>query len=152
MGVVRMSFPRKHNILLSRVCGVALYTLRFIPDPRGSLSVGEFEQEVPFRPKRFFLVFDVPSTEIRGEHAHLQCQQFLVAINGAVNVIADDGKTREEFILNQPNIGLYLPQMVWGIQYRYSKDAVLLVFASEHYDTEDYIRDYLKFLDLKGRA
>lgn len=146
-----MSFPHKHNILLCRVNGVELHTLRFVIDPRGNLSIGEFEKEIPFKPNRFFLIFDVPSAEIRGEHAHLQCKQFLIAVKGTVNVIADDGYIREEFILNRPNIGLYLPEMVWGIQYRYSSDAMLLVFASEHYDPEDYIRDYEQFLRLKEK-
>lgn len=148
MDVVPMSSLLKHNALLSRVRGVSLHTLRFIPDPRGSLSVVEFEKEIPFKPSRFFLIYNVPSTEIRGEHAHIQCKQFLINIKGTVNVIVDDGYTREEFILNQSNVGLYIPQMIWGIQYRYSIDAMLLVFASEHYDAKDYIRDYLKFLEI----
>ena len=138
----------KTGVQASHVRGVAVHTLRFVPDLRGSLSAGEFEPEIPFRPSRFFLVFDVPTAETRGEHAHLSCQQFLVAAKGSVNVVADDGRTREEFVLNRPNIGLYLPAMIWGIQYRYSPDAMLLVFASDHYNPEDYIRDYSEFLRL----
>ena len=140
--------PMQTGVQASRVRGVMLHTLRFVPDLRGSLSAGEFEQEIPFKPSRFFLVFDVPTVETRGEHAHLSCKQFFVAVNGSVNVVVDDGRTREEFVLDRPNIGLYLPCMIWGIQYRYSKDAMLLVFASEHYDAEDYIRDYTDFLRL----
>jgi carbonic anhydrase/acetyltransferase-like protein (isoleucine patch superfamily) len=136
------------GVQASRVRGVAVHTLRAVPDLRGSLSVGEFEQEIPFKPSRFFLVFDVPTAETRGEHAHRRCKIFLLAVKGSVNVVADDGRTREEFVLNRPDIGLYLPSMIWGIQYCYSKDAILLVFASEHYDPEDYIRDYTDFLRL----
>jgi len=139
------------GVQASRVRGVAVHTLRAVPDLRGSLSVGEFEQEIPFKPSRFFLVFDVPTAETRGEHAHRRCKLFLVAVKGSVNVVADDGRTREEFVLNRPDIGLYLPSMIWGIQYRYSTDAMLLVFASEHYDPEDYIRDYSDFLLLSGQ-
>lgn len=70
----------------------------------------------------------------------------MIAVHGSVNVIADDGTTREEFVLDRNSIGLYLPPMTWGIQYRYSADAVLLVFASDFYDPADYIRDYSDFL------
>jgi UDP-2-acetamido-3-amino-2,3-dideoxy-glucuronate N-acetyltransferase len=132
----------------SQVRGVNLHNMPRIIDIRGSLSVGEFERSVPFAAKRYFLVFDVPSKETRGEHAHLQCHQFLVCVSGSCSVVADDGKSRQEFLLNKPNIGLHLPPMIWGIQYKYSADAVLLVFASEYYDSKDYIRDYTQFLDL----
>ncbi|MCX7068391.1 MAG: WxcM-like domain-containing protein [Methylococcales bacterium] len=133
------------------VAGVTLHTFRAVPDMRGSLSVGEFEREIPFKPLRYFLVFDVPTTETRGEHAHIKCQQFLIAVKGSVRVVADDGRKREEFLLDRNNIGLYLPAMTWGIQYHYSSDAVLLVFASEYYDSSDYIRDYSEFETLVKR-
>ena len=96
----------------------------------------------------YFMVFDVPSAETRGEHAHHQCKQFLICVKGTCHVVADDGQHREEFILNSLNLGLYLPPMTWGIQYKYSQDAMLLVFASEFYDAADYIRDYQTFLKL----
>jgi acetyltransferase-like isoleucine patch superfamily enzyme len=131
----------------SKVKGVELHRLRFVPDLRGSLSAGEFEREIPFVPKRYFLVFDVPTAETRGEHAHIECHQFLVAVKGQVSVVADDGVNREEFLLDRPELGVHLPPMTWGIQYRYSSDAVLLVFASHHYDAADYIRDYDVFLE-----
>ncbi|QGW80719.1 WxcM-like domain-containing protein [Variovorax paradoxus] len=129
--------------------GVTLHTLRAVPDMRGSLSVGEFERDIPFKPLRYFLVYDVPTAETRGEHAHRTCHQFLIAVKGKVSVVADDGKRREEFKLDSPSIGVYLPPMTWGIQYRYSADAVLLVFASDYYDNADYIRDHGEFLRLK---
>lgn len=128
------------------VRGVTLHTLNEVADIRGSLSVGEFEKEIPFQALRYFLVYDVPTAETRGEHAHFMCHQFLVAIKGAVHVVADDGNNREEFVLDRPNIGIYLPPMTWGIQYRYSSETVLLVFASHHYDSKDYIRNYDDFI------
>lgn len=132
----------------SRVKGVELRTFKAIHDMRGNLTVGEFEREIPFTPKRYFFVYDVPTAEVRGEHAHKHCHQYLVAVNGAVHVVADDGKTREQFVLDKPNLGLYLPPMTWGIQYKYSSDAGLLVFASHLYDADDYIRDYSRFLEM----
>lgn len=138
----------KPHLMESKVVGVTLHTLRAVSDMRGSLSVGEFERDIPFTPKRYFLVYGVPTAETRGEHAHLKCHQFLIAVNGSARVVADDGDTRQEFALDRNNLGLYLPPMTWGIQYRYSHNAVLLVFASDNYDPNDYVRDYEKFMEL----
>lgn len=140
--------PDRPGAQPTRVKGVTLHRFRHVPDLRGSLSVGEFDREIPFLPRRYFLVFDVPTAETRGEHAHLECHQFLISVSGKVSVVADDGVNREEFLLDRPNVGVYLPPMTWGIQYRYTPDAVLLVFASHYYAGEDYVRDYDRFLDL----
>lgn len=129
---------------------VKLIELPRVVDIRGSLTVGEFDRSIPFQAKRYFMVFDVPSVETRGEHAHRECHQFLICVRGGVNVVADDGQKRREFILDRPDLGLYLPPMVWGIQYKYSPDALLLVFASHYYDSNDYIRDYDQFLAATG--
>ncbi len=131
------------------VHGVTLNKLPLVHDLRGNLVVGEFEKNIPFAVKRFFMVFDVPSEETRGEHAHKSCQQFLVCVKGSVSVVADDGENRQEFRLDQPDIGVYLPAGVWGIQYKYSADALLMVFASEYYDADDYIRSYEGFVAYK---
>lgn len=128
------------------VKGVTVHTFPMIPDIRGSLTVGEFQKQIPFMPKRYFLVFDVPSKETRGEHAHRECHQFLICVKGSCAVLADDGAERTEVFLDAPDKGIYLPPMVWGVQYKYSEDAVLLVFASHHYDSPDYIRDYDQFI------
>jgi len=129
------------------VRGVTTHQFPLILDIRGSLTVGEFEQHIPFQPKRYFMVFDVPSKETRGEHAHRVCHQFLICVRGSCAVLADDGVNRTEVILDSPDKGIYLPPMVWGVQYKYSEDAVLLVFASHHYEAADYIRNYSDFLD-----
>jgi len=130
------------------VKGVNVHELPLVKDLRGNLSVGEFERNVPFSPQRYFLVFDVPSGKVRGEHAHKQCHQFLICIKGSCAVVADDGFHRQEILLDRSNKGLHLPPMTWGVQYKYSADAVLLVFASDYYDADDYIRDYDQFMDM----
>lgn len=134
------------------VRGVTTHQFPLIPDIRGTLTVGEFEQHIPFLPKRYFMVFGVPSKETRGEHAHRACHQFLICVHGSCAVLADDGENRTEVLLDSPNKGIYLPPMVWGVQYKYSEDAVLLVFASNHYDAADYIRNYPDFLDEIGKS
>jgi UDP-2-acetamido-3-amino-2,3-dideoxy-glucuronate N-acetyltransferase len=127
------------------VGGVKVYQAPIIADLRGNLTVGEFESWIPFAPLRYFMVFDVPSKEIRGEHAHRECHQFLICVRGSCSVMFDDGSRREEITLDSPHRGLHLPPMTWGVQYKYSQDALLLVFASHHYDAADYVRDYEEF-------
>jgi len=136
----------------SAIAGVSFLNLPVIPDMRGSLSFAEYGQYLPFIPKRYFLVYDVNSREVRGEHAHKKLHQFLICVKGACSVMVDDGQCREEYLLNSPNLGLHIPPFVWGVQYKYTSDAVLLVLASDTYDPDDYIRDYDQFLSLMGEA
>lgn len=124
----------------------ALYLMRRITDARGSLTVGEVPTEVPFSPARYFTVFDVPSIELRGEHAHRLCKQFLICMHGSCRVLLDDGTQRCEVTLDRPDMGVFMPEMIWGTQYRYSADAVLLVFASRAYEANDYLRSYDEFM------
>lgn len=136
----------------TNVHDVTVHRFPRIADIRGNLTAGEFERTVPFAVKRYFMVFDVPSIETRGEHAHRECHQFLICVRGSCSVVADDGVNRQEFILDRPELGIHLPPMIWGIQYKYSPDAVLMVFASHFYDSADYIRDYSEFLNLAGAS
>jgi UDP-2-acetamido-3-amino-2,3-dideoxy-glucuronate N-acetyltransferase len=131
-----------------RVPGVELRRIRHAVDLRGSLVAADFSSDLPFVPQRVFTVFDVPTKDVRGEHAHHQCQQFLLCLVGSVSCVVDNGELRQEFRLDRPDVGLYMPPMTWGTQYNYSHDAVLLVFASHEYDAGDYIRDYDQFLVL----
>jgi hypothetical protein len=124
-----------------------LRKLRKAVDMRGSLVAAEFT-DLPFMPRRTFVVYGVPSKEVRGEHAHRVCEQFLVCLSGSVTVLADDGVERREFVLDDPSVGIHLKPMTWGTQYKYSPGAVLMVFASHEYDDSDYIRDYDEFISL----
>jgi acetyltransferase-like isoleucine patch superfamily enzyme/dTDP-4-dehydrorhamnose 3,5-epimerase-like enzyme len=126
-----------------------VYRLPGARDLRGSLSFGEIHRQVPLEVKRYFLVFDVASEHIRGEHAHRRLQQFLVCVAGRCHVVTDDGISRHEVVLDSPAKGVYIPPMVWATEYKFTQDAVLLVLASEYYDAEEYIRDYGEFLALR---
>jgi acetyltransferase-like isoleucine patch superfamily enzyme len=130
----------------SKVRTVELFELPEVEDMRGSLTFGEAGKTVPFEIKRYFMVYGVASQDVRGEHAHKKLHQFLICIHGRCNLLVDDGTTREEFVLDRPTLGVHVPPMVWATQYKYSPDAVLLVFASDFYDAADYIRDYGEFL------
>lgn len=128
-----------------------LHKLRKAMDMRGSLVAAEFS-DLPFQPRRTFVVYGVPSKEVRGEHAHRECEQFLICLNGSVTVLADNGVERREFVLDDPSVGIHLKPMTWGTQYKYSPGAVLMVFASHEYDDADYIRDYDEFIQLAQYA
>lgn len=132
------------------VRGVTLHHMPLAVDLRGSLTAGEVTAHLPFVPQRYFLVYDVPGKDVRGEHAHRRCEQFLVCARGSLSVVVDDGAASEEIVLDRPNLGLYLPPMIWAVQYKYSADALLLVLASDPYDPADYIRDYDEFRSAVG--
>jgi serine acetyltransferase len=142
---VRAGTPGTGQTWQLEVKGVTLHELNIVEDLRGSLAVGELGKGLPFEPKRFFMVFDVPSREVRGEHAHRDLDQFLVCLKGDCSLLVDDGFTREEIVLNSPRIGVHLSPMVWAVQYKFSPDAMLLVLASEKYNPASYIRDYEEY-------
>lgn len=125
----------------------ALWPLPNFDDMRGTLTVSEYEKDLPFKPERSFLVYNVPNNKIRGEHAHKQCDQFLIAVHGTLSILLDDGKARREVQLQSPDQGVYMPAGIWGTQYKFSSDAVLLVFASRPYENDDYLRTYADFLN-----
>lgn len=124
----------------------ALINLPSFSDMRGNLVALEHLSDLPFFPKRSFLVYGVSGDKVRGEHAHKKCEQFLIAISGTLSVVVDDGLNRSEVVLDEPNQGIYIPPGIWGVQYQFSKDAVLLVYASHSYEEDDYIRNYDDFL------
>jgi UDP-2-acetamido-3-amino-2,3-dideoxy-glucuronate N-acetyltransferase len=126
--------------------GAVLYSFPVVADLRGRLTFAEYEQQIPFQPLRYFLVYDVSSKEIRGEHAHRTCHQLLTCVRGSINILLDDGTHRQEVILDRPESAIYVPPMVWAAQYHFTPDAILLVLASDIYKSQDYIRDYKQFL------
>ncbi|MBX9710950.1 MAG: WxcM-like domain-containing protein [Xanthobacteraceae bacterium] len=127
---------------------VRRYMLPRFSDMRGHLAPGEFEKNLPFFPRRYFIVYNVPSKETRGEHAHKICHQFLICTSGSCEILVDNGTARKVFTLDSPAVGIYVPPMIWSAQYNYSADAVLLVFASDPYDAKDYVREYSEFCAL----
>jgi len=135
--------------LQSKVQGVKLVSLPTVQAARGDLTALELPQIVPFEVKRIFLVHHVSDLEIRGEHAHKKCWQFLIAAAGSITVDVTDGKIKETFLLDSPAQGLLIPPLVWGTQYNYSSDGSLLVLASEKFDPEDYLHNFEEFLNYR---
>jgi acetyltransferase-like isoleucine patch superfamily enzyme/dTDP-4-dehydrorhamnose 3,5-epimerase-like enzyme len=130
------------------VKGAALHPIPLIVDLRGSLVFGEIAQHLPFTPQRFFVVYDVPSEEVRGEHAHLELHEFLICLKGSISVALDDGTHHDEVRLDSPTVGLHIPPRLWRVHYKYSPDAVMLSLCSDVYKAEDYVREYSDFLEL----
>lgn len=114
-------------------------------DERGSLVALESEKTVPFPIKRVYYIFCTNAGVSRGFHAHKRLQQVALCITGKCRMILDDGRQRDEVWLDSPNKGLIIGDLVWREMHDFSEDCVLLVLASEHYDEDDYMRDYDEF-------
>lgn len=144
-GLVASEVGRAERAHALGIGKAALWHLPRFRDDRGSLVVAELPDDLPFAPRRIFSVYDVPSEDVRGEHAHRECQQLLLAVHGSLSVRLEDGTDSREVRLDVPTVALYIPPMIWGVQYRFTADAVLLVLASHAYAAEDYIRDRDEF-------
>ena len=125
--------------------GVKWLDFQSLGDARGGLAVVESERHVPFPIARVFTVYNVPAGSERGGHAHWQTEQVLVAMAGNLAVDLDDGINKQRYVLDSPTLGLYIPPLVWDRLYEFSGDAVLTVFASRHYEANDYIRNREEF-------
>jgi hypothetical protein len=127
-----------------------LIDLPRIRDPRGNLTFVEGQRHVPFEIKRVFYLYDVPGGETRAGHALRTCEQFIIAMSGSFDVIADDGQARSRFQLNRSYFGLYLPPRIWRELENFSSGSVCLVLASEPYAESGYYRDYDEFRRAAG--
>ena len=125
-----------------------LIDLPRINDPRGNLTFLEGGRHVPFDIRRVFYLYDVPTEESRGAHAHHALQQFLVCLAGSFDVAIDDGSSKGRIHLNRPWKGLYVPNMIWAAEVNFDPGSVCLVLASALYDESDYIRDYAEYVRL----
>jgi len=123
--------------------------IRKFSDDRGYLSVVEGELDIPFAIKRIYYLYMVPEAA-RGAHAHKQLQQLMIATSGSVHVTMDDGKNKKTFVLDKPWKGLLVAPGLWRTLNNFSGGAVCMVLANEHYEIDDYIRDYDEFLKYKA--
>lgn len=121
-----------------------------IQDRRGNLSVVE-GATIPFVSKRVYYLYDVPSGSKRGGHAHKEQKEFLVALSGSFDVILKDGKSTQVVTLNKPNFGLLIVEGIWRELQNFSAGAICLVFASDEFNEDDYIREYKNFKLFKNR-
>lgn len=118
-------------------------------DARGHLVIVEGGVDIPFDIKRIFYIYGSDSNVIRGQHANRKSEFVLINVSGTSKVKVRDGKGNEAvYSLNRPHTGIYLPKMLWKDMYDFSEDSVLLVLASEHYDSNEYIRSYDEFVKI----
>lgn len=123
-----------------------LITLDKIHDPRGNLTVIESAGDhVPFDVRRVYYLYDVPAGAERGGHSHRACHEVLIAISGSFDVTLDNGDERRTVTLNRPYTALHIVPGIWRTLDNFSSGAVCLVLASDHYDENDYVRDYGEF-------
>lgn len=115
-------------------------------DYNGQLVSLEENGNIPFTIKRVYYIWGNAQNIIRGKHAHKKLEQVIVCVSGCCDFILDNGITRETVHLNSPAQGLYIKHNIWREFTNFSKDCVVMVLASEHYDEADYIRDYNDFL------
>ena len=116
-------------------------------DERGHLVIVEGGQDIPFEIKRAFYIYGSDKDVIRGQHANRKTEFVLINVAGKSKIKVKDGEGNEAiYCLNRPHTGIYLPTMIWKDMYDFSEDSVLLVLASEHYDPEEYIRNYDTFV------
>jgi len=116
-------------------------------DDRGSLIAIEEGYNAPFDIKRVYYIFDTKKGVERGFHAHKNLEQICIVVKGYCTFVLDDGNKKEEIILDNPNQGLYIENLIWREMKDFSSDCVIVVLASEHYDESDYIRNYDKYLE-----
>lgn len=122
-----------------------LQEFKVLGDHRGQLVANK---QIPFDVKRVFYIYGTQEGVPRGNHSHYKTKQFLVAVNGSCKVTLDNGKEKETFDLNKPNLGLFQDALIWGSMHDFSLDCVLMVLSDDYYDVSDYITNYDKFLEV----
>lgn len=133
---------------MHNITDIQAITFPSVNSENSLLTIFESNKKVPFYIKRIFTINTFEPTT-RGHHAHKECSQLLIVLNGECKIICDDGKQKNEFILKQPSKGLLIPSTIWAKQ-EYQKNTILMVITDQYYDEEDYIRDYNDFLKFRG--
>lgn len=116
-----------------------------IQDPRGNLSFFEHPNQLPFQIKRTYWIYDVPGGEVRGGHAFLEQQEFIIALSGSFDVLLHNGVEEIRYTLNRSYYGLYIPNMYWRSLENFSTNALALIVSDRLFEPHDYIRDFEEF-------
>ncbi len=129
---------------------VKFFNARTMVERDGNLVPIEGNLDVPFDIKRVFYVYGVKNQDDRGKHSHLKTQQVLYCLNGKVEVLVHDGVNKRKYLLDSPQQGLYIPELIWDEQIYLTEDTVLLVLSNTKYTPSDYINDFEEFKRIKG--
>ena len=131
---------------MSSIRDVRLISIPKITDRRGNLSFIEGGSHIPFQIRASYWIYNVPAGEKRGGRAYRRLEEFFVALSGSFDVVVTDGKETRVFTLDQSDVGLYVPNMIWAHLENFSTNSVCLILASLPYSPEDYI-DYSDFIE-----
>lgn len=115
----------------------------------GNITIVENNRDIPFNVKRIYHLYDIPSNETRGGHAHKELYQLVIGASGSFNINLYDGVNDKTIFLNRPDYGLLIVPGIWRDLSNFSSGSVCLVLASEIYCENDYIRNYNEFITLK---
>jgi len=126
-----------------------LVSLPKIHNRAGNITALENQKNIPFDVKRIYYLYDVPSNEGRGGHAHYELKQYLVAATGSFDVALNDGKNTKIITLNKPDMALLIVPGLWRELQNFSGGAICLVLASHEFDEKDYIRDFNNYREWK---
>ena len=122
-----------------------IISLPKILDKRGNLSFFEYPGCLPFKIARTYWIYDVPGGDIRGSHAFMEQQEFIIALSGSFDIVLNDGKNESKFSLNRSYFGLFVPKMFWRKLENFSTNSLALIVSDKCYDEMDYIRDFEDF-------
>lgn len=129
----------------SSVFNCNVFKLPKITNRSGNITAINNFVEIAFDVKRIYYLYDVPSGESRGGHAHHKLHQYLIAASGSFDVLLDDGFNKKTITLNRPDYALKIIPGIWRELMNFSSGSICLVLASEYYDKSDYIASYEDF-------
>lgn len=127
----------------------SFHELQVFGDERGELVPIEFS-ELPFNPRRIYLIRNTSLDVKRGQHAHKNLKQLLVCLSGTFTLTLDDGSKRELYEMSKNHPGIIIDGIIWRELSNFSENCVVLVFADQPYSEQDYIRVYDEFLKVKS--
>lgn len=137
------------NLKNNTVFDCSVIDVSKIHNDAGNITVVENDKNIPFDVKRIYYLYDVPSGEHRGGHAHYELEQFIIAASGSFDVVLDDGMNRKRVSLNRPNLALHIVPGLWRELDNFSSGSICMVLASHEYDAKDYIREYEDYINIK---
>jgi dTDP-4-dehydrorhamnose 3,5-epimerase-like enzyme len=116
-------------------------------DNRGMLSSIEESIDIPMEIKRIFYMHHINAP--RGGHAHIDTDQFIIALSGSFKINLFNGDKHFEYTLNDCTKGLFVPRLIFTELYDFSANCVCVVLANTIYDMKKSLRtleDYVNYI------
>ena len=130
-----------------------LVNLQHFIEDNGYLTVVQEKSGVmPFPMVRLFNVC-ANKGDKRGEHAHKKCSQFFLSIFGKINLYIETPDIKKKITLNHTSkTGVLVPPKYWCSIKFVTKNSILMVACDQHYNVNDYLKNfnvYKKYLRKK---